>query len=137
MIQTLPPNVRSLFPKENLDFAEGINEHEAEILKEVFDKHSTFDEVGEMIAAVEAKSPELGKRMRNVLDKNCSRLNGLSPKAIDYSKKCIHFVTNVMCNLTLGKQLTYEEAEKLHNAFKELSAEDQEKLKKMNPDVKF
>ncbi|VDO64453.1 unnamed protein product, partial [Haemonchus placei] len=107
-----------LFPKENLDFAESINENEAKILKEVFDKHSTFDEVGEMIAAVEAKSPELGKRMRNVLDKNCSRLNGLSPKAIDYSKKCIHFVTNVMCNMTLGKQLTFEEAEKLHNAFK-------------------
>ncbi|PIO56818.1 hypothetical protein TELCIR_21781, partial [Teladorsagia circumcincta] len=76
-----------LFPKENIEFAESIDENEAQILKEVFDKHSTFDEVGEMISAVEVKSPELGKRMRDVLSKNCSRLNGLSPSAIDYSKK--------------------------------------------------
>ncbi|KAK6021810.1 hypothetical protein OSTOST_12510 [Ostertagia ostertagi] len=87
MLATLPPNVKGLFPKENIEFAESIDENEAKILKEVFDKHSTFDEVGEMISAVEAKSPELAKRMRDVLSKNCSRLNGLSPSAIDYSKK--------------------------------------------------
>lgn len=40
-----------------------------------------------MIEAVEAKSPELAKKMRAVLDKNCARLEGLSPEAIGYSKK--------------------------------------------------
>ncbi|KAK5967522.1 hypothetical protein GCK32_001891 [Trichostrongylus colubriformis] len=137
MICDLPPNVKCLFPKENLEFAGSISENEAKTLKEVFAKHSTFDEIGEMIEAVEAKSPELSKRMRDVLAKNCSRLNDLTPAAVDYSKKCIHFVTNVMCNLTLGKQLTFDEADKLHKAFKELSTEDQAALKKKNPDVNF
>ncbi|ETN86154.1 hypothetical protein NECAME_06035 [Necator americanus] len=106
MINTLPANVRSLFPKENLHFAESISEEESKILKEVFDKHATFHEVGEMIAAVEAKSPDLGKRMRTVLDGNCARLKGLSPAAVEYSKK-------------------------------DLSAADQEALKKANPEVQF
>ncbi|KIH55691.1 hypothetical protein ANCDUO_14146, partial [Ancylostoma duodenale] len=95
MINTLPANVKSLFPKENLEFADSITESESKILKErreevsakvkllskisrekkageqanwkyiqVFDKHACFEQVGEMIDAVEAKSAELGKRMR-------------------------------------------------------------------------
>ncbi|KAK6049182.1 hypothetical protein COOONC_13313, partial [Cooperia oncophora] len=126
-----------LFPKENIEFAESIDENEVKILREVFDKHSTFDEVGEMIEAAEKKSPELGKRMRDVLAKNCARLETLNPAGIEYSKKCIAFVTKVMCHLTLGKQCTFDEAEKLHKAFQELSSEDQALLRKAHPDVKF
>lgn len=54
---------------------------------QVFDKHACFEQVGEMIDAVEAKCPELGKRMRTVLAGNCARLEGLSPAAVEYSKK--------------------------------------------------
>ncbi|EYC08804.1 hypothetical protein Y032_0064g3538 [Ancylostoma ceylanicum] len=181
MINTLPANVKSLFPKENLEFADSITENESKILKEVisvcylvihtykrlttmfyvnsghmeaqipqdwysapvqcinkvFDKHACFEQVGEMIDAVEKKSPELGKRMRTVLAGNCARLEGLSPAAVEYSKKCVHFITHVMCSLTLGKQLTFDKADELHKEFKELSAADQAALKKANPDVQF
>ncbi|KAL6733261.1 hypothetical protein Aduo_003924 [Ancylostoma duodenale] len=146
MINTLPANVKSLFPKENLEFADSITESESKILKEVnlvftsfpvFDKHACFEQVGEMIDAVEAKSAELGKRMRAVLAGNCARLEGLSPAAVEYSKKCVHFITHVMCSLTLGKQLTFEKADELHKEFQKLSAADQAALKKANPDVQF
>ncbi|VDM76134.1 unnamed protein product [Strongylus vulgaris] len=40
-----------------------------------------------MIEAVEKKNPELAKRMRDVLDGNCARLEGLSPAAVDFSKE--------------------------------------------------
>ncbi|VDM63493.1 unnamed protein product [Angiostrongylus costaricensis] len=133
---TTPPN-EELFPKENLDFAESITKPESEILKEVFEKYACFNEVGEMIDAVTAKSPELGKRMRAVLNENCVRLDGMSPTAVEYSKKVIHFVTHVMCSLTLGKQFCFDEAVKLHNEFQKLPAEDQAALKKRNPDVEF
>ncbi|KJH42805.1 hypothetical protein DICVIV_11201 [Dictyocaulus viviparus] len=90
-----------------------------------------------MISDVEKKSPELGKRMRKVLEANCARLEGLSPAATEYSKKVIHFVTHVMCSLTLGKDLCFKEADELHEEFKKLSPEDQAALKKNNPDVEF
>ncbi|RCN35954.1 hypothetical protein ANCCAN_18162 [Ancylostoma caninum] len=137
MINTLPANVKSLFPKENLEFADSITESESKILKEVFDKHACFEQVGEMIDAVEAKSADLGKRMRTVLAGNCARLEGLSPAAVEYSKKCVHFITHVMCSLTLGKQLSFEKADELHKEFQKLSAADQAALKKANPDVQF
>ncbi|KAK6051435.1 hypothetical protein COOONC_11060 [Cooperia oncophora] len=128
---------KRLFPKENIEFAESVDADDATILKEVFVKHSTFNEIGEMIEAVEAKSPQLGKRMRALLAGNCSRLDGLSPTAIDYSKKVITFVTSVMCRLTLGEQVSFDEAEDLHQAFQELSSQDQASLQKANPDLQF
>ncbi|WKX95475.1 hypothetical protein Q1695_012158 [Nippostrongylus brasiliensis] len=137
MISTLPPAVKSLFPKENIEFADSITKEESEVLKEVFNKHACFDEIGEMIEAVKEKSPELAKRMRVVLDGNCARLATLSPEAIAYSKKVVHFVTHVMCSLTLGKQFTVEKAEELHKEFHALPAADQAALKKANPDIQF
>ncbi|VDO85208.1 unnamed protein product [Heligmosomoides polygyrus] len=129
--------IAGLFPKENIEFAESVTEDQSTLLKEVFNKHASFDEVGEMIEAVEAKSPELAKKMRAVLDKNCARLEGLSPEAIGYSKKVIHYVTQIMCNLSLGKEFCCKQAEHLHDDFKNLPASDQAALKKMNPDIDF
>ncbi|VDL79200.1 unnamed protein product [Nippostrongylus brasiliensis] len=153
MISTLPPAVKSLFPKENIEFADSITKEESEktelqttvckrpylyrVLVQVFNKHACFDEIGEMIEAVKEKSPELAKRMRVVLDGNCARLATLSPEAIAYSKKVVHFVTHVMCSLTLGKQFTVEKAEELHKEFHALPAADQAALKKANPDIQF
>ncbi|KHJ86775.1 hypothetical protein OESDEN_13464 [Oesophagostomum dentatum] len=90
-----------------------------------------------MIEAVGKKDAELAKRMKSVLAGNCARLEGLSPAAVEYSKKVINFITHVMCSLSLGKQLCFDKAEELHKEFKALSAADQAALKKANPDVKF
>uniref|UniRef100_A0A1I7XTR3 FH2 domain-containing protein n=1 Tax=Heterorhabditis bacteriophora TaxID=37862 RepID=A0A1I7XTR3_HETBA len=88
----LPATVRGLFPKENLAFAEGINEKDAIVLKKVFKNHDCFERVGEMIDEVENESADLGSRMRAVLESNKARLVGLSPAAVEFSKKlCIMY----------------------------------------------
>ncbi|CAJ0607896.1 unnamed protein product [Cylicocyclus nassatus] len=137
LIRTVPPNVKSLFPKENLDFAESITEDEGKLLREVFNKHDSFEEIGEMIEAVWQQNPELAGRMRKVLDGNIARLKGLSPEAVDYSKRIVAFVTHVMSSLSLGKDYCLETAERLHKEFQTLSQEDQEALRRANPDVHF
>ncbi|VDN32169.1 unnamed protein product [Cylicostephanus goldi] len=40
-----------------------------------------------MIAEVDKKDHALAERMRKVLAANCSRLEGLSPNAVEFSKK--------------------------------------------------
>ncbi|CAJ0607883.1 unnamed protein product [Cylicocyclus nassatus] len=137
MIDTLPSNVKCLFPQENLEFAESITEDESKVLKEVFQKHACFEEVGEMIAEVDKRDHALADRMRKVLAANCSRLEGLSPNAVEFSKKAVSFVTHVMCSMTLGKQACLEKADEIHEEFQKLPAADQEALKKAHPDVKF
>lgn len=70
-----------------------------------------------MIDAVKAKDATLGAKMQGVLEKNCSRLQGLSPAAVEHSKKVIEYVTHVQCGLTLGKDFCPKKAEQLKKEF--------------------
>ena len=70
-----------------------------------------------MIDAVREKSPALADKMKVVLDKNCARLEGLSPAAVEHSKKIIHYVTGVQCGMTLEKDVCHKEAAEIRKAF--------------------
>ncbi|CAI4232898.1 unnamed protein product [Auanema sp. JU1783] len=133
----LPADVKDLFPKENLEFAHSITKDEAEVLRDVFATHGCFEKIGEMIEAVSSRNAVLGQRMKIVLESNCARLQDLSPAAIEYSKRIIHFVTHVQCQLTLGVTTCFKKAAELHDDFKKLSPADQANMKRNNPDVKF
>ncbi|CAI5441931.1 unnamed protein product [Caenorhabditis angaria] len=136
-VTTIPDSVRTLFPKEQLEFSSTITSDEAPVLRGVFEKHSCFSQCGEMIEEVSKKNPDLGKRLAHVLSENNKRLSGLSPAAKTFAIQIIHMVTNTLTSLTLGKQIDDTEANRLHQEFKKLPAEDQAALKKNNPDISF
>ncbi|CAD6192298.1 unnamed protein product [Caenorhabditis auriculariae] len=136
-VSALPNSVKNLFPEENLKFAESITESEAKVLREAFQKHGCFEECGEMISHVREKSPELARRMQEVLEANKNRLSGLTPEAIAYSKRVICMVTRILCNLTLGKPVDESEANRITEDFKKLCDSDRLGMQNNNPDIKF
>ncbi|VDM57585.1 unnamed protein product [Angiostrongylus costaricensis] len=133
-IEDIPPEYRELIPKEAKDFLTGLSDADKEVLKGIAKNYATYKNEDEVLAALKAKSPELGAKAEKLHNMIKEKVDALGDEAKAFAKEGARkiqasVVAGNKPNLTELK----EKAQTAINKYKALSDDAKEDLAKHFP----
>ncbi|PIO69001.1 nematode fatty acid retinoid binding protein, partial [Teladorsagia circumcincta] len=127
-----------LLPDEVKNFVKGLSESDKAILREVahkYDEQHKSDEAA--IAAIKAKSPELGARVENIHNTLQQKIEALNPEARDFAKEMYALTRKLHLESVAGRKPSVLEitelTQKAIDRYKALPKSAQDELKKQFP----
>ncbi|XGW13351.1 hypothetical protein V3C99_000020 [Haemonchus contortus] len=134
----VPPEFRELLPEDVKQFVNSLTPEDKKILEEVAKKYGEeklSDEAG--IAAVKAKSPQLGDKLQKIYDEIQQKLNALSPEARAFAKEMYDITRKLHADHVAGRKPSIVEitdlTQKAIDRYKALPKAAQDDLKKQFP----
>nr|CDJ84190.1 Nematode fatty acid retinoid binding domain containing protein [Haemonchus contortus] len=136
----VPPEFRELLPEDVKQFVNSLTPEDKKILEEVAKKYGEeklSDEAG--IAAVKAKSPQLGDKLQKIYDDIQKKMQALSPEARAFAKEMYDITRKLHADHVAGRKPSVVEitdlTQKAIDRFKALPKSAQDDLKKEFPTV--
>ncbi|KAJ1362693.1 hypothetical protein KIN20_022344 [Parelaphostrongylus tenuis] len=136
-IEDIPQEYRDMIPKEAKDFLTGLSDKDKEALKDVAKNYATYKNEDEALAALKAKSPELGEKAEKLHTMVKDKVNALGDEAKAFAKEVIKGARKIQASVVAGNKpnLTElkEKAQSALNKYNALSDEAKEDLAKHFP----
>ncbi|CAJ0596680.1 unnamed protein product [Cylicocyclus nassatus] len=135
-LNDLPDDFKEIVPKEAKDFLMGLTPADKKVIEEVTRDYSTKSE-DEALAALKAKSPELGAKAEKLHSMVREKVDALGDEAKAFVKEVLADMRHVHSQIIIGKMPSINEMkEKSQNAinkYKALSDSAKDDLQKQFP----
>ncbi|ETN71476.1 hypothetical protein RB195_011846 [Necator americanus] len=136
-IEDIPAEYRELIPKEAKDFLTGLSDADKAVLKDIAKNYATYKNEDEALAALKAKSPELGEKAEKLHAMVKGKVDALGDEAKAFAKEIIAGARKIQAQVVAGNKPNLaelkEKAQSAINKYKALSDAAKEDLQKQFP----
>ncbi|KAK6056503.1 nematode fatty acid retinoid binding protein [Cooperia oncophora] len=133
----VPPELAAAMPKEVRDFVQGLTPNDIAILRDVAENYSRYKTEDAAIAAIRARSPQLGDQVARIHKMIEDKMNSLSPPAKAFAREMYRITRRIHTEAVIGKKpdiaAITSTAQKAIAQFNQLPKPVQQELKRTFP----